>query len=42
MGHCEKEPGRKGRHGIQLCTAFVADWKEIDKDSPDIMKMGHY
>jgi hypothetical protein len=27
---------------FSYAPAFVADWKEIDKQSPDITKLGHY
>jgi hypothetical protein len=35
-------PGERVVMAFSYAPAFVADWKEIDKDSPDIMKMGHY
>lgn len=35
-------PGERLVMAFSYAPAFVADWKEIDKDSPDIIKMGHY
>lgn len=35
-------PGERIVMAFSFSPAFVADWKEIDKDSTDITKLGHY
>jgi hypothetical protein len=35
-------PGERIVMAFSCAPAFVADWKEIDKDSADVTKLGHY
>ena len=38
----KSSPGERLFMAFSYAPAFVADWKEIDKDSGDITKLGHY
>jgi hypothetical protein len=35
-------PGERIVMAFSYSPAFVTDWREIDKDSADITKLGHY
>lgn len=38
----KSSPGERLLAAFSYAPSFVADWKEIDKDSCDITKLGHY